>query len=373
MATSAKRKNDLSATLLNSTVNSLLKEYQFSSNSGLRLVAQGQRVRVADDFADANAAGKVFQFMGTDREIDLSTADYADFELWKELTDTNVLPSSVVSAALKELKLPTGGSKSYYAVVVRNDVRAHADAYLSGIDLTAGGDVTVEALEAASITSYDDSVVSAQSEARGGVIATNQVQATADALVRSSSVTTDRGGRRRPARPCRRHRPRSSPTALTKASSSDTVGVIIALNTVGWAADNILFTLIDALLGSSYLTTERPVSATRPRGRLDHRRRGRRIRRRRVLGRDHGGARERPGRARGQRVRDPREVQRKEQRDRCRAREQQGVEPSLGVDRHDVRHPHRHGRRRGDRVGDGQRRDRRPQQDLRVGDRARTT
>ena len=95
-------------------------------------MAQGQRVRVADDFADASAAGKVFQFMGTDRNIDLGLADYADYELWKELTDTNVLPSAVVSAALKELKLPTGGSKSYYAVVARNDVRAHAEAFLQG-------------------------------------------------------------------------------------------------------------------------------------------------------------------------------------------------------------------------------------------------
>ena len=116
-------------------------------------------------------------------------------------------------------------------------------------------------MESASITSYDDSVVSAQTEARGGVIVTNQVQATADALVRSSSVTTDASG----TGGLLVHaavKAEIAATALTKAASSDTVGVIIALNTVGWAADNILFTLIDALLGSSYLTTERPVSAT---------------------------------------------------------------------------------------------------------------
>ena len=194
MATSAKRTNNLGAGLLNSTINTLLKEYQYTSNSGSPLIKLGERVRVADDYSDVNARGKVFQFMGSDRVFDLGTANYADFELWKELMDTNVITKSVATAAVKAFDLPNGGSKSYYALVARNDVRAHAEAFVHGTALSAAGDVTVEAVEDATIASADDSVVAAQSTARGGVIVTNQVQATADAFVRSSSVTTDTGG-----------------------------------------------------------------------------------------------------------------------------------------------------------------------------------
>src|SRR5204862_392797 len=129
------------------TINTLLKEYQYTSNSGSPLISLGERVRVADDYSDVNAGGKVFQFMGSDRVFDLGTANYADFELWKELMDTNVIS-------------------------------------------------------------------------------------------------------------------KAETTAATKAKSGDAIGVVIALNTVGWAADNVLFALLDALLGSSYLTNERPVTAS---------------------------------------------------------------------------------------------------------------
>ena len=199
--------------------------------------------------------------MGSDRVVDLGTADYADFELWKELMDTNVITKSVATAAVKAFDLPNGGSKSYYALVARNDVRAHAEAFVHGIALSAAGDVTVEAIEDASIASTDDSVVAAQSTARGGVIVTNQVQATADAFVRSSSVTTDTGG----SGGLVVHAAVTAAidaTARPRRSRGDAIGVVIALNTVGWAADNILFALLDALLGSSYLTNERPVTAS---------------------------------------------------------------------------------------------------------------
>src|SRR6266567_293323 len=46
-----------------------------------------------------------------------------------------------------------------------------------------------------------------------------------------------------------------------EAYAHKNIGALVAFNTVGWQADNILFQAIDALLGSSYLTHENPEAA----------------------------------------------------------------------------------------------------------------
>ncbi|MBC5783456.1 LEPR-XLL domain-containing protein, partial [Ramlibacter sp. USB13] len=52
--------NDAGAGLINNLAGVLLDDYQYTSNSGVVDVTFGQRVRVADDFADADRAGKVY-------------------------------------------------------------------------------------------------------------------------------------------------------------------------------------------------------------------------------------------------------------------------------------------------------------------------
>ncbi|MEA2197211.1 MAG: mucin9, partial [Solirubrobacteraceae bacterium] len=258
VGTSTKSVNDLGVGLLSSLVNSILHAYQYTSNSGTQTLNFGDRVRVADDFAGSGTQGGVYQYMGTTAPLDLGTVDYTDLNFWKPLNDTNIVPQSVINAALKAFKLDAGTAKTFYGLVDRNDVQGDAQSYLSGIALTATGDVSLTANESAAIAAKDGSEVetgATESSSIGGVMVTNQVQSEADAfgsggsihgaavdLEATNSATIDA-------------------TAESKAEAHKSIGAIIAFNTVGWQADNVLFQAIDALLGSSYLTHENPAAA----------------------------------------------------------------------------------------------------------------
>ena len=132
MAAAAKRTNNLGAGLLEQHDQRALErvpvheQLRLAADQAGRAGARGRRLRRRE------RGRKVFQFMGTDRTVDLGIADYSDYELWKELSDTNVIPPAIASAAIKAFKLPTGTSKSFYAVVARNDVRAHAEVFVHG-------------------------------------------------------------------------------------------------------------------------------------------------------------------------------------------------------------------------------------------------
>ncbi|MGB7817523.1 MAG: hypothetical protein WBL35_02135, partial [Ornithinibacter sp.] len=250
--------NDGGAGLLNQWAGDTLDDYDFTSNSGPALVGFGTRVRVADDYADADTAGKVYQYMGLDTltVVDLTTADYADFELWKELTPTTLITESLSYALLGTAGLffdvdgTTGGASSYYGLVDLNDVRSAVTARVTGSTVRAGADVVVSATDAASITAFDDSVVSAF-DAKGVVLVTNLVLAAADTLVTDSSVTAGRD---------------ISVTAVmaalldATASSStetwDSKTAIIAFNSIGWNTSNFLFNALEAILGDPLLSDE---------------------------------------------------------------------------------------------------------------------
>ena len=158
---------------------------------------------------------------------------------------------------MKALGLDNGGSKSYYGVVARNDVRGVAEASVVGARVSAR-DITVRALATARLVALDNSITTAQVDAIGGAFVGNQVQSSADAFLRNSVAdrgprpddrgrpTPPRSRRPRPARPT----PRRTPSRCASR-----------LNTVGWRANNVLFQLIDALLGSSYLTEPNPAAA----------------------------------------------------------------------------------------------------------------
>ncbi|MCW2962871.1 MAG: Parallel beta-helix repeat, partial [Actinomycetia bacterium] len=87
--------NDAGAGILNSLAAALLDEYKYTSRSGTQVLAFGDKVRVADDFSDATAAGNTYQYLGIPGPIALGSQDYEDFALWKLLTPSNLIDSNV--------------------------------------------------------------------------------------------------------------------------------------------------------------------------------------------------------------------------------------------------------------------------------------
>jgi hypothetical protein len=121
VGTSAKKNNDLGTGLLNSVVDSLLRDYRYTSLSGTQALQFGDLVRLGSNVADPTLVGRVAQYMGQGAPVDLGAEDYADFEHWKLLDDTNAVPKAVASALIKSFGLDNGGSEAFYGLVTRNE------------------------------------------------------------------------------------------------------------------------------------------------------------------------------------------------------------------------------------------------------------
>ena len=142
-----------------------------------------------------------------------------------------------------------------------NDVRGGATAYINRAEvLDTAGDLTVEALN----TSIFDALVSSSAHSSGGnifgggastaispVVSTNTVQGDSEAYISNSTIGTNGpiGG------DVNIHA--LNDIALTAETNNRTtsaglsVSVTLAFNTLGWEPQNILFNLVDALIGSS--------------------------------------------------------------------------------------------------------------------------
>ena len=125
------------------------------SSSGAQPVKFGDLVR-ADD-------GTVYRYMGVDGALDLGAQDYADYGRWKALEPANLITDAVAYAALNAIGTAlgvddlAGTADAYFGLVDTNYVKSIVSATISHVALTAGGDVTVSATEAASISASDDS------------------------------------------------------------------------------------------------------------------------------------------------------------------------------------------------------------------------
>jgi hypothetical protein len=146
---------------------------------------------------------------------------------------------------------PVKGAMAVGGLVVRNDVRAVAQAYIRFAKLTAGS-VSVAVSEAASIEASLEAVAEASGGtgkglAVGGAIATNLILNQSAAFISDSSITTEEDGVSVEA-----SNTASISATNNSAISSDgtAVGVTLAFNTIGWQAQNVLFAAIDALVGS---------------------------------------------------------------------------------------------------------------------------
>ena len=149
----------------------------------------------------------------------------------------------------------SGGGAAVGGVVVRNDVRSAVDAGLDRALVTAGEDVTVIAIEAAdikSVLSGTTTTGSEESEATGlavnALIATNNVLSSSTATITNSNVTA--GGDLQV--DAQNTSGIIADNTATISSSGTAVGVTLAFNSVGWEAQDLFRKSVDALIGSSF-------------------------------------------------------------------------------------------------------------------------
>ena len=197
----------------------------------------------------------------------------------------------------------SGSSTNVAGTVSLNDVRGGATALVGATSgtasvMTTGGSVLVQAKETSTLTATTTSEVKATRSSTsgansgstssspivvGGLIGTNLVQSAANAEMEHSAVTTIGTGTGVGAVTVNAENTATLTASTTNAATATTsssgsggsgsggsgntaVGVTLAFNTIGWDSENVLFSAIDALLGSSTLASafggENPSNAT---------------------------------------------------------------------------------------------------------------
>ena len=208
----------------------------------------------AENYDDASRwveVGGVYAWMGTAQSRDLGLEDYTDFEHWKRLTPTTLITDSLSYALLSEIGVLlkkdglTGGSESYYGLIDHNDVRTTVEAYIANATVTAGTDVSVVAIDAARISAFEDSYV-VPWDGVGGVIATNAVLSSANAWIEDSDVTA--GG---DVLVEAQHLAQIDATATSRIEAWDAKSLVVAFNSIGWIPVNIFFSAADMLTSAS--------------------------------------------------------------------------------------------------------------------------
>ena len=203
------------------------------------------------DYSDTFSGEKTIE---TGRGMEVSAEDNASI-------DANIKLST---SSVTENTDPFSDSDSYgvSGLVSLNEVKGGASATVNDATVTAtSGDVSVSATEDAALNAVVDSVTKSEggskfgsgtSLAAAGVIATNLVNSSTNAVISYSSVTTedtaiDSGNVSVEA---------ENTSAITAninnsvESAETSVGVTLAYNTVGYDSQNFLFNTVDALLGT---------------------------------------------------------------------------------------------------------------------------
>ena len=207
-------------------------------------------MRLASDFSGSGTPNAVYEYMGTaatGANLDLASQDYTNLAFWKQVPATDLIPQGV--------NVDASNATAVGGIVVLNDVRGSAKAYIDQATVNAGTGLAVKALENATIHATVDSTANAsggsafgegKSIAVNATIATNLVLSAADATVTNSFVSTATGSM-----DILGHNT-SSIVAVNSSdtTSSDTgVGITLAFNTIGWKSQNFLFNAVDVLLG----------------------------------------------------------------------------------------------------------------------------
>jgi hypothetical protein len=258
--------NDGGANVLNQAVADLAHDH--TTTHGLTNLVFSDRVLLSDGYANGGTPGRVYRFMGTASDglgRHLGSEDYADPGYWKEILETQLIPQGN--------NLTSSDAIAIGGLVVRNEVQSDVSAYTKNADVTlASGDLTLEAIENATIdATADSSAIASGGSAYGsgsvvavnGTIATNVVLSKANAYAVDSDLTVrdaDSGdadllGNVRLDAQNTSHI--EAVVQNTTRSGDTAVGLTLAFNTLGWASQGLMFNTVDALLGTD-IGTEQP-------------------------------------------------------------------------------------------------------------------
>ena len=218
---------------------------KFNTSDGTaRTVVFGDRVKVVD----GAATGRIYRYMGVRGTFTPKTENYSNQDLWQEVLRTRAAP------ALGNLS--GSNSVAVGGVVVRNVVQSGARAEISEMADLRAGNVLVTAVSSARLSADLDSYTrssggsafgTGMSLAVNGTIAVNEVLGGAAAELLRSTVKAEVGDVVVEAKNTSTLKATNKSVMETGASGA---GVMLAFNTIGWAASDLLSMAVDALAGS---------------------------------------------------------------------------------------------------------------------------
>ena len=255
--TAAKRTNDLGLGLLTTVIGKLRGEYQFTTGSGSRTLTFGDRVRVAEGYAGAGTPGCALPVHGHDAGPRSRRAGLHQLR--------------ALEAAQRHDDRCRSRSR-------RPPSRRSASTTAGRRATTASWRATTSAASRRPRSSARASApaTSRSARSRRHSWSRSTTRSRRRRWTRSAAGSSATRSRARPTRSCATASPVAGRDLTIEAanaasieatstgktdSKTDTIQVRVTLNTVGWRANNVLFQLIDALLGSSYLTEANPAAA----------------------------------------------------------------------------------------------------------------
>ncbi|MGI9210888.1 MAG: hypothetical protein ACR2HF_00260, partial [Methylococcaceae bacterium] len=253
----------------------------YDSNDRPELLTAGERVTLKDSIG-GGVSGATYEYLGDDEEKPrLDQQDYADSSLWKRvrgqvgttymfvgdsgtanLANENFENTSrwfamnvgaladVGYAIAGKIGAADVGASAFGGLVVRNDVRSDVKSSVEDQDLTIAGDINITATDSARISAQDDSTVSAKDKGINVVIATNTILGGSCAWMTNSKVKTtasDAGAGDVSVSATNTAVILAELASSVQASTS--VGVTLAFNTIGYQPQNLLYNLLDGVLG----------------------------------------------------------------------------------------------------------------------------
>jgi hypothetical protein len=250
-------------------INSVLlpSDYDYTTASGAVTLETGDQVRLGASYAHGGVGGAVYRYQGTPGALlDLGTVDFGGSD-WHHLVGGVDDPESLYPGIGN---FTNSDARSVGILIVLNDMRSDASAAIANADVTAGGDVSITALQDAMLLADAQTNVSASGGsfygsgtvlAVNGQLVTNAVLSSAQAWLEDAAV--DAGSVAVEALSTTG----IDATILSATASGDTgVGITLAFNSIGWKPQNFLFNAADAIVGdpliSSAFAGERPAATT---------------------------------------------------------------------------------------------------------------
>ena len=241
------------------------EDYQYTNRSGTRLVTRGQAVRL-DSAVGGGDADTVYVYKGADNAgagilIDLGAATYSSAD-WGTVVLGDTL-DLLASLGISTTGILGADATGVGGMVVRNDVRGDVAATIANAKVTSGDDVLVSALESATIHATTTGTVSVgggsyfgegSSTAVNVAVATNVVLSSALATVLNTEVDAGTGADDTITVTAANTSLLDARTKTSTKSAGVSVGVTIAVNTVGIDSQNILYNIAEAIVGNVIAT-----------------------------------------------------------------------------------------------------------------------